>query len=38
MIGEKTSLSLYLDHISNANLCDNNEGLETAGVRLGFRF
>jgi lipid A 3-O-deacylase len=38
MLSEKTSLSLYLDHASNANLCDHNEGLETAGARIGFRF
>lgn len=38
MVSDNVSLSLYLDHISNANLCDNNEGLETAGARIGFRF
>lgn len=38
MLSEHTSLSLYLDHASNANLCDHNEGLETAGGRIGFRF
>jgi lipid A 3-O-deacylase len=38
LLSDSTSLSLYLDHASNANLCDNNEGLETAGARIGFRF
>lgn len=38
MLSDTTSLSLYLDHASNANLCDHNEGLETAGGRIGFRF
>lgn len=38
MVSDDVSLSAYLDHISNGNLCDNNEGMETAGVRLGFRF
>jgi hypothetical protein len=38
MLSESTSLSLYLDHASNANLCNHNEGLETAGARIGFRF
>ena len=38
MLSDSTSLSLYLDHASNANLCDHNEGLETAGARIGFRF
>ena len=37
MLGEKTSLSLYVEHISNAGIEERNEGLETAGVRIGFR-
>lgn len=32
------SLMLTLDHISNANLADNNEGLDTLGLRWGYRF
>ena len=32
------SVSLYLDHISNAKLCDANEGLENIGLRYGYRF
>jgi lipid A 3-O-deacylase len=31
-------VSLYFDHISNANLADHNEGLNTLGVRYGYRF
>lgn len=31
-------VSLMLDHISNAYLCDTNEGLETVGLRYGYRF
>ena len=31
-------LQFYGDHISNANLCDNNEGLDQWGVRLGYAF
>jgi hypothetical protein len=38
MVSDNVSLSAYLDHISNGNLCDNNEGMETAGARIGFRF
>lgn len=30
--------SLYFDHISNANLADHNEGLNTLGIRYGYRF
>jgi len=32
------SVSLYLDHESNAGLADENEGLNNAGVRVGWRF
>ena len=31
-------ISLMLDHISNAKLCDHNEGLENVGLRYGYRF
>jgi hypothetical protein len=31
-------VSLFYDQISNLDICDNNEGLETAGVRYGYRF
>jgi hypothetical protein len=37
-LGERSTLSVMLDHISNANLCDKNEGLESVGVRYGYRF
>jgi lipid A 3-O-deacylase len=32
------SLSIMLDHISNARLFDHNEGMETIGLRYGYRF
>ncbi len=32
------SISVYFDHISNAYLIDPNEGLDTLGVRFGYRF
>ncbi len=35
---EKHNLSVMLDHISNAGLCTSNEGLDTLGVRYGYRF
>lgn len=38
MIDEHNSLAAVADHISNANLCDKNEGLEDVGVRYGYRF
>ncbi len=35
---EAHNLSLMLDHISSAKLCDPNEGLDTFGLRYGYRF
>ena len=32
------SVMVHLDHISNAGLCDENEGLDNVGVRYGYRF
>lgn len=35
---DRHSLTLMLDHISNAKLCDTNEGLENLGIRYGYKF
>ena len=35
---EKNRVSLYFEHVSNAFLADNNEGLDNIGVRLSHRF
>ena len=32
------ALSLRLDHMSNASITDNNEGLDTVGVIYGYSF
>ena len=32
------SIMAHLDHISNAKLCSNNEGLESVGIRYGYHF
>ena len=32
------SVSAFFDHVSNAKLCEKNEGLETLGLRYGYRF
>jgi len=32
------SVMFHLDHISNAKLCSTNEGLETFGLRYGYKF
>lgn len=36
--GGHHGISAFLDHISNANICDRNEGLETFGIRYGYLF
>ncbi|HSR73034.1 MAG TPA: acyloxyacyl hydrolase [Kiloniellales bacterium] len=36
--GARHSLMATVAHISNAGLCDPNEGLDTVGLRYGFRF
>jgi lipid A 3-O-deacylase len=35
---ERHSLGVFGDHISNASLCSPNEGLESVGLRYGYRF
>ena len=37
-ITENVSASINWSHLSNAGLCDDNEGLDNLGVRLGYRF
>lgn len=37
-LSAKTSLSVYFDHVSNAYLAHANEGMDTLGGRLGYRF
>ena len=37
-IGGGHSLMAHFSHISNAKLCDSNEGLDVAGLRYGYRF
>ncbi len=34
----QTTLSLYFDHVSNAYTANENEGLDTLGVRFGYIF
>jgi hypothetical protein len=38
VVHDHHALSIRLDHISNASLADNNEGLDTVGVVYGYRF
>jgi lipid A 3-O-deacylase len=37
-LGEHHSVSLYFEHISNASTAAKNQGLDTLGVRYGYRF
>lgn len=37
-IDERNSVMVTLDHVSNAKLAENNEGLDTLGLRWGYRF
>ena len=37
-INKHHSLMAFLDHSSNAKLCSRNEGLESIGIRYGYRF
>ena len=37
-IDNRNAVSLYFDHVSNAYTQDENEGLDTLGVRYGYRF
>lgn len=37
-INQRLNVSLIFDHVSNASLADENEGLNNFGVRFGYRF
>lgn len=37
-VTDQLSVSVMLDHSSNAGLADRNEGLDNVGLRLGYRF
>lgn len=37
-LDQHNSLSVYFEHLSNANLADTNEGMDLLGVRYGYRF
>jgi len=37
-LGDNWRLMAHIDHISNADLCDRNEGLTNIGLRLGYHF
>ena len=37
-LSKRWSASLQWEHLSNAGICDENEGLDNIGFRLGYRF
>jgi hypothetical protein len=37
-LDEHRSLSVYFEHISNASMASKNQGLDTLGIRYGYRF
>lgn len=37
-VTENHAVMIHFSHISNADLCDSNEGLENVGIRYGYRF
>jgi len=37
-LNESSSLSIFYEHISNANTAAKNEGLDSLGLRYGYRF
>ena len=37
-VSERVSASVNWNHISNADLCDENEGLDNVGMRVGYQF
>lgn len=37
-LDDHNTVSLFFDHVSNAWLADPNEGMDTLGIRYGYRF
>lgn len=37
-LDQRNSVMVTFDHVSNASLADNNEGMDTLGLRWGYRF
>jgi len=37
-VSRRYSVELFLDHISDADLCEPNDSMETGGIRLGLAF
>lgn len=37
-VSERWTVQAYADHFSNADLCEQNDGAEAMGLRVGYRF
>lgn len=37
-LGDRQSVSIFFEHVSNGNLATYNEGLDSIGVRYGYKF
>jgi hypothetical protein len=37
-LDDRRSISVYFEHMSNAFLADSNEGLDSIGMRYGYKF
>jgi hypothetical protein len=37
-LDEHNSISVYFEHMSNAHLATHNEGMDSIGIRYGYRF
>lgn len=37
-LDDRSSVSVYFEHMSNGNYSDSNEGLDSLGVRYGYKF
>ena len=37
-LSERLSAMIHVDHMSNAGICSENEGLDNTGFRLGYQF
>ena len=37
-LDDRRSISVYFEHMSNAGLADSNEGIDSIGVRYGYKF
>lgn len=37
-VNDQTTISVFFDHVSNAWLASPNEGMDTLGIRYGYRF